>query len=727
MCNHHSFTEYQKEGTKLPEGRKRAKTKEAAPSSEWFKSFLKGLTAEERAEIGLAAPTSTSSESGSSASHLLSEVAVPAPIPAPALATAQAVAPTQDPAPAQAPAQALALAPAPAPVQPKDSEGRLNLTTITDTTTHHAQSLGHEDDDDEPLIIKGCPPQLTPTGDKKGEGALKAAAATITPAPTTSAAAAPDRIAVTFTSYIIMSSSYDPSSDLTQLGDKDAKAKEAKTKPLGLPLSPDDVFNMTTPSDSDVSDFDERGRLKHDRRSVGFGKAKYEYLSPTFINHSTNQSINQSRHITLCFAEKPSPEMTTKAEPTKDKRYDSSSVSQPLSNPVLTVTLLTLDEAKTIKAWLSSDNESPVTGFNNNVVLTFGTIMTISSLLNTDIPVDVSALRDTGGSVSLIGRAIPSGTLQKKDVRVLDRSFCLNVANGSSMTIETYWTGKIQFGHAVVECKLYLAPEYYGQILIGDDLIEEFGISILRKKDRKIYDFTRIGTKYTLNTLSSEGVWSGEVNVIETSDRGATRTPSDTSPPEIGRQGVHDSPTPNIGPIWIRDMTRVWHEALSKFPVLITPEGKGPIVQHEARIPVTPGPPVMVAPYRSALKEREFVQKKMKELLAKGTIRKCTSDWNSPILVVPKAGDEKFRLVVDYRKLHLRIRGDTYPLPHVEDLLTKTAGAHLARSTWFPVFTRYPSIKMISNTWRLPHLMTSILIISCPLDSTLLRLCSLAS
>jgi hypothetical protein len=63
----------------------------------------------------------------------------------------------------------------------------------------------------------------------------------------------------------------------------------------------------------------------------------------------------------------------------------------------------------------------------------------------------------------------------------------------------------------------------------------------------------------------------------------------------------------------------------------------------------------------------------VKRLLREGIIEVSTSPWRSPILVVPKkidaSGQQKFRLVVDYRKLNDKTVGDAYPLPDITEIL----------------------------------------------------------
>lgn len=106
-------------------------------------------------------------------------------------------------------------------------------------------------------------------------------------------------------------------------------------------------------------------------------------------------------------------------------------------------------------------------------------------------------------------------------------------------------------------------------------------------------------------------------------------------------------------------------------------EGEGPKVREEVRIPVSPGPPIHVPNYRAALVERDFIKTKIAELLKKKIIRPVKSEWSSPILLVPKAGKEKFRLCIDYRRLNTRIPLDTYPLGNIEDLLTRAGTAKI--------------------------------------------------
>ena len=69
-------------------------------------------------------------------------------------------------------------------------------------------------------------------------------------------------------------------------------------------------------------------------------------------------------------------------------------------------------------------------------------------------------------------------------------------------------------------------------------------------------------------------------------------------------------------------------------------------------------------------------------MLTKQIIEHSTSPHNSPVWVVPKkrdsSGKQKWRIVIDFRKLNEYTDQDAYPLPNIEDILN-----HLGKSKFF--------------------------------------------
>ena len=89
------------------------------------------------------------------------------------------------------------------------------------------------------------------------------------------------------------------------------------------------------------------------------------------------------------------------------------------------------------------------------------------------------------------------------------------------------------------------------------------------------------------------------------------------------------------------------------------------------KIKVKPGTePPSKAPYCLSQKELE----ELDELLAKGYIRRSKLPYGAPVLFVNKK-DGKLRLCVDYKALNKVTVKNSYPLPRIDDLFDRLAGA----------------------------------------------------
>ena len=70
----------------------------------------------------------------------------------------------------------------------------------------------------------------------------------------------------------------------------------------------------------------------------------------------------------------------------------------------------------------------------------------------------------------------------------------------------------------------------------------------------------------------------------------------------------------------------------------------------------------------------EEIKKQIKELLEKGYIRRSSSPWGAPVLLVEKK-DGPLRMIVDYRALNEVTIKNKYPLPMINDLFDQLQGA----------------------------------------------------
>ena len=128
-------------------------------------------------------------------------------------------------------------------------------------------------------------------------------------------------------------------------------------------------------------------------------------------------------------------------------------------------------------------------------------------------------------------------------------------------------------------------------------------------------------------------------------------------------------------PVDIRAVIDKYADVFEEIPAGLPPD-RG--VSHT--IPLIPG---AKAPYkrmyRLSPRERDEVEKQIKELLAKGWIEPSQSPFGAPIVFAPKK-DGSIRMCVDYRALNLLTVKNRYPLPRIDDLLDRLHGATIFTS-----------------------------------------------
>ena len=94
--------------------------------------------------------------------------------------------------------------------------------------------------------------------------------------------------------------------------------------------------------------------------------------------------------------------------------------------------------------------------------------------------------------------------------------------------------------------------------------------------------------------------------------------------------------------------------------------------------------PIYSKSYRYPYIYKDEIARQIDQYLEQGIIKPSFSPWSSPVWIVPKkidaSGKQKYRLVIDYRKLNSKTIDDRYPLPNINELLDK-----LGRSQYFSV------------------------------------------
>ena len=86
---------------------------------------------------------------------------------------------------------------------------------------------------------------------------------------------------------------------------------------------------------------------------------------------------------------------------------------------------------------------------------------------------------------------------------------------------------------------------------------------------------------------------------------------------------------------------------------------------------VTFGEPTFTPPIRLPPTHLDFLRNEIAESKAGNIIQSGTSAWSAGCFVVPKPRSTKLRLVIDYRRLNAQTIRDSYPIPHIWDIIRR--------------------------------------------------------
>jgi len=85
--------------------------------------------------------------------------------------------------------------------------------------------------------------------------------------------------------------------------------------------------------------------------------------------------------------------------------------------------------------------------------------------------------------------------------------------------------------------------------------------------------------------------------------------------------------------------------------------------------------PIYSRQYRYPYIYKKEINEQVKDLLKKKIISESHSPWSSPVWIVPKKLDasnkQKYRMVIDYRKLNAKTIDDKIPIPNITEVLDK--------------------------------------------------------
>lgn len=118
--------------------------------------------------------------------------------------------------------------------------------------------------------------------------------------------------------------------------------------------------------------------------------------------------------------------------------------------------------------------------------------------------------------------------------------------------------------------------------------------------------------------------------------------------------------------------------------------GLGRVSITEHHINLEKDQPVRSKPYRLTYEEDQYLKDELKKMLELDLIRPASGRWSSPLFFIKKKNGS-LRMVIDYRRVNRLTTPESYPLPHIDDLLDSLNGA-----SWFS------TLDAASGYWQVP-------------------------
>ncbi|GFW77098.1 retrovirus-related Pol polyprotein from transposon opus [Trichonephila clavipes] len=134
----------------------------------------------------------------------------------------------------------------------------------------------------------------------------------------------------------------------------------------------------------------------------------------------------------------------------------------------------------------------------------------------------------------------------------------------------------------------------------------------------------------------------------------------------------------NIFSIKIHVIVNDFSKLLNDFPNIVKPPCANQTVKHnEVHYIDTFGPPVCAKPRRMAPDRLKIAKMEFQHMLDLGHMRPSSSNYSSPLHMVPKKESNDWRPVGDFRALNAQTKKEKYPIPSILDFTSDLHGAKI--------------------------------------------------
>ena len=185
-----------------------------------------------------------------------------------------------------------------------------------------------------------------------------------------------------------------------------------------------------------------------------------------------------------------------------------------------------------------------------------------------------------------------------------------------------------------------------GVAQVKPDVAFPVRVANMSSKEVILQKHEKIGTAVPLSTAANVDMVNNQTDQNADQTDGDTILPTDLDNLELDHLSA--------------DLQTRVREFLSPFSELWSGQ-LGTVRLTEHRIKLKPdSEPVFSQPYRAGPKARDIEQEEVSKMLNAGVIELATTEWASPVVLVPKS-DGNFQFCVDYRKLNALTVKYSYP------------------------------------------------------------------
>lgn len=270
---------------------------------------------------------------------------------------------------------------------------------------------------------------------------------------------------------------------------------------------------------------------------------------------------------------------------------------------------------------------------------------------------------DSGADVSLISTSL----VRTRVVKALEQPICLSLLDGTPFVVAGKITCTLEVAGERDQVEFFVS-DIPCDILMGRDLLVKFALVFDLRNGSYWSEGPQTKVKFPLVWVGAKDGTCGKKDSLKKDEKVGEEPDPLEDYGNDDQDSEHDFMMGKIG-----GFDDQIDKLLSEYKdVFCNKPGYCNLLQH--RIDTGDAAPIRKSPYKVSPKKRVSLESQITEMLEWGVIVPSSSEWCSPIVMVPKK-DGTYRLAVDYRGLNAVTKPSNYPIPTIDGILYSLNGS----------------------------------------------------